>query len=90
LVKVADDWFPNAANYRTASFWCGPIATLPEGVPLVGATSHNNVFVNAGHGAGAWALAAGSGKVVADLVSGRRTEIDTDGLTLTRYGDRVR
>jgi D-amino-acid dehydrogenase len=48
------------------------------------------VFVNAGHGAGAWALAAGSGKVVADLVSGRRTEIDTDGLTLTRYGDRVR
>jgi D-amino-acid dehydrogenase len=90
LVKVADDWFPNAANYRTATFWCGPTSMLPEGVPLVGATAHNNVFVNAGHGAGAWALAAGSGKVVADLVSGRRTEIDTDGLTLTRYGDRVR
>jgi D-amino-acid dehydrogenase len=90
LVKVADDWFPNAANYRTATFWCGPTAMLPEGVPLVGSTTHNNVFVNAGHGASAWALAAGSGKLVADLVSGRRTEIDTDGLTLTRYGDRVR
>nr|NDG08348.1 FAD-dependent oxidoreductase [Oxalobacteraceae bacterium] len=90
LVKVADDWFPNAANYRTATFWCGPTAMLPEGVPLVGSTTHSNVFVNAGHGAGAWALAAGSGKLVADVVSGRRTEIDTDGLTLTRYGDRVR
>ncbi len=90
LVKVADDWFPNAANYRTATFWCGPTAMLPEGVPLIGATSYPNVFINAGHGAGSWALAAGSGKLVADIVSGRRPEIDTDGLTLTRYGDRLR
>lgn len=90
LVKVADDWFPNAANYRTASFWCGPAAMLPEGVPLLGATRYANVFVNAGHGSLAWSLAAGSGKIVADIVSGRRPEIDTDGLTLTRYGDRLR
>ncbi len=90
LVKVADDWLPNAANYRTATFWCGPTAMLPEGVPLIGATPFANVFVNAGHGAGSWALAAGSGKLLADIVSGRRPEIDSDGLTLTRYGDRLR
>jgi D-amino-acid dehydrogenase len=90
LVKVADDWFPNAANYRTATFWCGPTAMLPEGVPLLGATQFPNVFVNAGHGAGSWALAAGSGKLVADIIAGHRPEIDTDGLTLTRYGERVR
>lgn len=88
LVKVGDDWFPSAANYRTASFWCGPTAMLPEGVPLIGATRYGNVFVNAGHGAGAWALAAGSGKLVADLVSGRSPDIDTEGLTLNRYADR--
>ncbi len=90
LVKVGDEWFPNAANYRSANFWCGPVAMLAEGVPLVGATKYANVFVNAGHGATAWGLAAGSGKVVADLLSGQRPEIDTDGLTLTRYGDRLR
>lgn len=90
LVKVGDDWFPNAANYRTASFWCGPVAMLPEGVPLLGPTRYANVFVNAGHGAGAWGLAAGSGKLIADIIAGRRPEIDTDGLTLTRYGDRLR
>lgn len=89
LVKVGDDWFPNAANYRTATFWCGPTAMLPEGVPLLGATRHGNVFINVGHGAGAWALAAGSGKLVADLISGRRTEIDTDGLSLHRYAERA-
>jgi D-amino-acid dehydrogenase len=58
-------------------------------VPLLGATRHANVFVNAGHGAGAWAMAAGSGKLVADMVSGRRPEIDQEGLTLGRYGDRA-
>lgn len=90
LVKVADDWFPHAANYRTVSFWCGPIAMLPEGVPLIGPTRHPKVFVNAGHGAAAWGMAAGCGKLVADVISGRRPEIDLDGLTLSRYGDRMR
>lgn len=85
LVKVGDDWFPNAANYRTASFWCGPTAMLPEGVPLLGATPHGNVYINVGHGAGAWALAAGSGKLVADLISGRNPAIDMEGLSLHRY-----
>lgn len=89
MVKVADDWFPNAANYRTASFWCGPTGMLPEGVPLLGPTRYANVFVNAGHGAGAWAMAAGSGKLLADMVSGRTPEIDPNGLTLARYGDQA-
>ncbi len=89
LVKVGDDWFPNAANYRTATFWCGPTGMLPEGVPLLGATRYGNVFVNAGHGAGAWALAAGSGKLIADLISGRPPDIDIDGLSLNRYADQT-
>jgi D-amino-acid dehydrogenase len=90
LVKVADDWFPNAANYRTASFWCGPTGMLPEGVPLLGATRYANVFINAGHGAGAWSMAAGSGKLLADMISERQPDIDPEGLTLARYGDRAR
>jgi D-amino-acid dehydrogenase len=31
-------------------------------------------------------MAPGSGKIVADIVSGRTPEIDMDGLTLSRYG----
>ncbi len=88
MVKVADDWFPNAANYRTANFWCGPAGMLPEGVPLLGPTKFGNVFVNAGHGSGAWAMATGSGKLVADMVSGQTPDIDAEGLTLARYGER--
>ena len=85
LVKVADDWFPNAANYRHANFWSGTAGMLPEGIPLLGATKHPNIFINAGHGAGAWALAAGSGKLLADIISQREPEINMQGLTLARY-----
>ncbi|NMM39148.1 MAG: D-amino acid dehydrogenase [Glaciimonas sp.] len=89
LRKIGIDWFPHAANYNNANFWCGLQATLPDGPPLIGATPIRNLFVNIGHGANGWAMAAGAGKLVADIVSEREPEIDLDGLTLARYGVRT-
>jgi D-amino-acid dehydrogenase len=86
LIKVGNDWFPNAANYNTASFWSGARPSLPDGPPLLGATPVRNVYVNIGHGSSGWAMAAGSGKVLADIISDRVPGIDLDGLTLSRYG----
>jgi D-amino-acid dehydrogenase len=86
LVKVGDDWFPGAANYHAATYWSGVQPTLPDAVPLLGETGVRNVFVNIGHGSSGWAMATGSGKVLADLVSGHSPDIDLDGLTLARYG----
>jgi D-amino-acid dehydrogenase len=86
LIKVGNDWFPNAANYNAASFWCGARPTLPDGAPLLGATPVRNVYINIGHGSAGWAMAAGSGKVLADIISDRVPDIDMDGLTLSRYG----
>lgn len=86
LAKVGDDWFPDAANYSTATFWCGARPMLPDGPPLLGATPLKNVYINLGHGSAGWVMAAGSGKVVADLVSGYAPDINIDGLTLSRYG----
>lgn len=86
LIKVGDDWFPHAANYHSANFWCGARPMLPDGAPLLGTTPIRNVFINIGHGSTGWAMAAGSGKLVADIVSGYTPDIDMDGLTLSRYG----
>ena len=86
LVKVGEDWFPDAANYNASTFWSGVWPMLPDGVPLVGPTPVSNVYVNIGHGASGWAMAAGSGKLIADMVSRQQTDIDTEGLTLSRYG----
>lgn len=86
LTKVGIDWFPDAANYATANFWCGVRPMLPDGVPLLGPTPVRNVYLNIGHGSNGWEMAAGSGKVLADIISGRAPDIDMDGLTLSRYG----
>ncbi|MBC7501525.1 MAG: D-amino acid dehydrogenase [Herminiimonas sp.] len=85
LVKVGEDWFPDAANFNTANFWCGARAVLPDGAPLLGQSPMKGVYLNVGHGSTGWAMAAGAGKAVADLVSGRKPDIDMDGLTLSRY-----
>src|SRR5450830_1236740 len=83
LLKVANDYYPNAANFNTASFWSSTFALQPNGMPLTGATTHGNIFVNTGHGAHGWAAAVGSAKLLADAMAGRETEIDSDGLLLS-------
>ena len=57
----------------------------PDGTPIIGATRYGNLFLNTGHGTLGWTMACGSGKLIADLVSGHRPEISTEGLALERY-----
>jgi len=86
LLKVARDWFPGAAQYQSASWWVGARPMLPDGPPVLGPTRHPNVYVNLGHGSTGWTMAAGSGRILADVVRQRSPEIDLEGLTLARYG----
>mgnify|MGYP003797395045 CR=1 FL=1 len=68
-----------------ATFWTGLRPMTPDSTPIVGATRCANLLLNTGHGTLGWTMAAGSGKLVADLVLERQTDISTDGLTLDRY-----
>ncbi len=85
LIKVARDWFPGAADYRQPTYWVGARPMLPDGAPLIGATPVDGVFLNLGHGSTGWAMACGSGKLVAEAVTRSHASIDMDGLTLARY-----
>jgi D-amino-acid dehydrogenase len=85
LIKVARDWFPGAADYSGATYWAGARPMLPDGPPVLGATAVPRIWLNAGHGSTGWAMACGSGRIVADLVTGATPEIALDGLTLARY-----
>jgi D-amino-acid dehydrogenase len=85
LRKVASDWFPAAASFASARAWVGARPMLPDGPPLLGATTVANLYLNLGHGSSGWLLACGSGRAVADVVAGRTPEIDLTGLTLARY-----
>jgi D-amino-acid dehydrogenase len=56
----------------------------PESTPRFGTGVLANLYFNAGQGHMGWAMAAGSARIVADLVSGRRPEIDLEGLRVRR------
>lgn len=58
---------------------------LPDGPPLVGATPIKNVYVNIGHGPTGWTMAAGSAKLLADVISHNAPELDNSGYDLSRY-----
>jgi D-amino-acid dehydrogenase len=45
-------------------------------VPVIGRTRFANLFLNTGHGTLGWTLACGSGRALADLVSGRKPEVE--------------
>lgn len=86
LTEVAGEWFPSATNYNSATFWAGFRPMLPEGVPVVGATRIPNLYVNTGHGAAGWSLAAGSGLLLAERLSGRIPALDDTAYLPGRYG----
>lgn len=91
LLKVARDWFPGAGDYNEATLWVGARPMLPDGPPLIGPTSVPGLYLNLGHGSTGWAMACGSGKLVADQIGaaqghGSGPEIDMEGLTPARFG----
>jgi D-amino-acid dehydrogenase len=77
--------FPRAGDVSKASFWCGLRPMTPDGTPVIGRTKFSNLYLNTGHGTLGWTMAAGSGQLLADLVGGKPTDIDTSDLGLSRY-----
>jgi len=45
-------------------------------VPLVGRTRYRNLFLDTGHGTLGWTMACGSGRALADMMSGRLPQVD--------------
>jgi len=56
----------------------------PDGASMVGTCSVNNLLMATGHGTLRWTMAAGTGRVIADVVSGKTPEIDVSGLNVAR------
>ena len=85
LDHVVTDLFPGSGDISRATFWTGLRPMTPDGPPVIGPTRYPNLYLNTGHGTLGWTMAAGSARVLADVISNRRPEIDLDGLTLARY-----
>ena len=57
------------------NFWTGLRPATPTNIPYIGQTPVKKLWVNAGHGTLGWTHGAGSGKALAELVSGHKPDM---------------
>lgn len=88
LDRYAASAFAGAIDLTRAEHWAGSRPSTPQGPPYLGRLKHcPNLWVNAGHGQLGWTMAAGSGRIVADLIGGRRpglTDVSAEAAWLER------
>jgi D-amino-acid dehydrogenase len=82
------DLFPRGGDLAKATFWSGLRPMTPDGPPVIGPTQYANLHLNTGHGTLGWTMSCGSGRVLADMLSGKKPEIDVSALTVDRYSHR--
>jgi D-amino-acid dehydrogenase len=76
LTRRANEWFGDAVDTKHPEYWTGLRPATPSNVPIIGRTRYPNLYLNTGHGTLGWTMSCGSGKAIADLVSGRKPEVD--------------
>ncbi len=61
--------------------WAGQRPATPSGRPIIGRTPVEHLYLNVGHGALGWTLAAGSARLICDAIAGRTPTIDVKPYT---------
>jgi len=75
LLERSKKLFPCIRQRSEIEFWAGLRPATPGNLPLIGGTRFPNLYINTGHGTLGWTMSCGSGRLLADLVSGREPEI---------------
>ena len=78
LARRVEEVLPGVCDTRleadggTPHFWTGLRPATPTNIPYIGQTPVGKLWVNAGHGTLGWTHGAGSGKALAELISGEQ------------------
>lgn len=76
LIRRYEEIFPGVADTTEPNYWTGLRPSTPTNIPYIGRSRLDNLWVNAGHGTLGWTHGAGSGRALAELMSGRRPALD--------------
>jgi D-amino-acid dehydrogenase len=77
LIDRYEEVFPGVADTSEPNFWTGLRPSTPTNVPYIGRSGKlANLWINAGHGTLGWTHGAGSGRALAELMSGVRPALD--------------
>lgn len=73
------------------SLWMGFRPSMPDSMPVIGPSARSNDIIYAfGHGHVGMTAGATTGRVVADLIAGRRSHIPIDAFSPGRFSSRTR
>jgi D-amino-acid dehydrogenase len=72
LARRVEEVFPGVCDLSEPHYWAGLRPATPTNIPLIGRTRVGRLWVNAGHGTLGWTHGAGSGKAMAELISGEQ------------------
>jgi D-amino-acid dehydrogenase len=81
LTKRVETVLPGVCDTRSVeeggspNYWAGLRPATPTNIPIIGKTKVGKLWINAGHGTLGWTHGAGSGKALAELMSGKTPEI---------------
>lgn len=76
ITRRTQQLFPGACDYSNPTYWTGLRPLTPSNVPYVGKTKYTNLFLNTGHGTLGWTMGCGSGKAIAEIISGNTPNIN--------------
>lgn len=76
ITRRTRELFPDACDYDNPFYWAGLRPLTPSNVPYIGKTRHQNLFLNTGHGTLGWTMGCGSGRAIAEIISGRQPDLD--------------
>jgi D-amino-acid dehydrogenase len=88
LRRLVEAVYPQAGSVVRSSdvqAWAGLRPMSADGVPILGRTHIENLYLNTGHGHLGWTMAAGSGRIVADLMTRGWSELDATDYRLARF-----
>jgi D-amino-acid dehydrogenase len=78
--------YPEGGDFTQVTHWSGLRPMTPDGRPLLGQTRLPGLWVDAGHGPLGWTMAAGSARILADLVAGRPPPLTAQDYAPHRFG----
>jgi D-amino-acid dehydrogenase len=76
ITRRTRELFPDACDYENPVYWTGLRPLTPSNVPYIGKTKYSNLYLNTGHGTLGWTMGCGSGRALAEIVSGLQPDLD--------------
>ena len=86
MLARAIEYLPSLAKLSATRVWTGHRAATPDKLPLIGPSlEHDRVWLASGHEGLGILTSLGTGRLVADLLLGRKTEIPAEPYAPSRF-----